>query len=167
MDIKILVPTQKQLKIEAIASAFRKSFPEDEIIISSIPSFSDVPRQPSNNDVFVGAVNRICNSKDFLEEDFDYIVSCEGGLINQFGKWFNIQVVVLEDKNGNRFSGLSSGFEVPEKYVPMALETSIRVVMDEVFGLENNHDFLPGGRSFRKQLIEEATTMAISSTNWR
>ena len=41
----------------------------------------------------------------------------EAGITNFLGDWIDINVVVIEDKNGLQSIGTSQGFPIPEKYI--------------------------------------------------
>lgn len=163
--MKVLIASKSSFKIEGITEAFRKFFPKEEIIVETIEVESEVARQPINNDVFIGAKKRLDNAKK-VNNDYDYVIACESGLLNQFKKWFNVQIIIVENNKGNQAWATSSGFEIPDIYVPKILETSIKEVFDEIFERKGGISFLSNGKSSRKKLIEDATILALSKFNW-
>lgn len=163
--MKILIASKSPYKIEGISNAFREFFPEKEVIVESIKASSGVDRQPYNDDVFKGAKNRLNNAKETGIE-YDYVIGCESGLINQFQRWFNVQIIVIEDINNHQVWGTSPGFEIPDKYVSQVLSTSLKEVFDKVLGSNGGISFLTKEKSSRKKLIEDATIMALSRFNW-
>lgn len=163
--MKILIASKSKIKIEGISDSFRKFFPKEEIIVESVEAESEVSSQPINNDVFKGAKNRLENAKK-SEIQYDYIVSCESGLLEQFGNWFNMQIVLIENDEGIQAWANSAGFQIPDKYIPQILETSLKEVFDNIFECNGGISLLSNGISSRKKLILDATIMALSKFNW-
>ena len=154
----INIATKNTVKIEAIKSAFERYFGSVEIQTFSTPS--GVPEQPLNDEVFMGAQNRLNAMKENANPE-EFLISCEGGIICQFGHYFNVQVVLVE-KNGKRGFGLSQGYEIPKEYVEEALQTSIANVLDRLFEGKGGIRVLSKGAVTRKQLVEDATIMALT-----
>lgn len=153
----VKVATTNAVKLEAIESAFRQYFDEIKIIAEKVES--GVAEQPTNDLIFQGAENRL----DLLKkENYDFLVACEGGLLNQMGYWFNIQAVLIEDKNGKRGMGMSQGYEIPRQYIQAAINTSIAAVLDDVFEGRGGIRELTRGYCRRGDLIKDATIMALT-----
>lgn len=155
----VKVATKNSVKIEAIRNAFKRYFEEIEIISFEVDS--GVPRQPINEEVFIGAQTRLENLKKVDNSKYDFFVSCEGGLINQYGNWFNLQVVQIESKDGKTGIGLSQGFQVPSEYINEIRNTSIARLFDRLFG-NGGISVLTHGQFNRKDLIESGTIMALA-----
>ena len=154
----VKVGTAKLTKAEAIKEAFERYFTDVEVIVIDVSS--GVPRQPVNEEVFQGAKNRI---EELRKGDrYDYIVACEGGLIYQYGHWFNVQVVMVEAKDGKSGFGISQGFEVPSKYIEEIRATSISKVLDRIFDGKGGVRMLTKSDTTRKDLIREGTIMALT-----
>lgn len=161
--INIKIATTNPVKVEAIKNVFKRYFLVDEQKCQVIPVSSGVSEQPLNEEVFEGALNRIKDAKKKIEKsEYDYIVSCEGGLICFNGRWFNTQVVMIEDKNGKQSTGLSQSYPIPQKYVKRIMETSIATVLDEIFKGEGGIRKLTRNEITRKELIESGTIMALT-----
>lgn len=166
--MKILIGTKNQGKIGGAKKAFERYF--DNVEIEGISVDSEVGNQPTNEDIIKGAKNRVKNLKEYsklnnIEADF-YIAS-EAGITNMLGEWIDINVAVIEDKNGLLSIGTSQGFEIPEKYIDEILETELGVVMDKIFnGNKLNMgkggiNFLTKGEISRIELTENAFIMAL------
>lgn len=162
----IKVATKNPVKIEAIKAAFDR-FLKEEVVIVGFGVDSGVPEQPINNEVFIGAENRITALKEVCGE-YDYLVSCEGGIINQYGYYINSQIVLVENKQGARGMGLSQGFQVPDSYIEDVRKTDIAQVFDNMFGKgKGGLRFLTNGQVNRKDLVESGTLMALARFNWK
>lgn len=155
----IKVATTNPTKIEAIKKAFSFYFEDVVIIPNNVES--GVPRQPINNQVYEGAINRLNNLK--TGDDYDFLVSCEGGLVKAFEHWFNLHIVVIEDSNGKTSVGLSPAYPIPEKYINQIISSSLAEVLDKIFNGEGGIRKLTNGQLTRYDLIVEATRMALTS----
>jgi inosine/xanthosine triphosphatase len=160
MAIAIKVATANPRKVKAIRKAFNYYF--EDLQVESYEVNSGVPEQPVNEAVFTGAENRIDFLKERLQGDYDFLVSVEGGLLCEAGRWFNVQVVVVEDNNGKRKTGLSQGFQVPDKYVEKVMDTSLAEVFDELFDGTGGIRVLTKEHFIREDLIRDGTIMALS-----
>lgn len=163
--LKVVIATKSSLKISGISEAFRKFFPEEKVVIETVNSSSEVEEQPINDNIFIGAQNRLKNAKE-LSIDYDFIISCESGLLQQFSKWFNVQIVYMENSNGKIAWAISNGFEIPEKYIQEIKETNLKEVLDKLFEGTGGISILSNGLLSRSRLIEEATIVALSKFNW-
>jgi len=156
----VKVATANPVKVEAIKKAFDRYFNDIEVISFEVDS--KVPRQPINQDVFNGAKNRIEELKKVGDLEWDYMVSCEGGLINLYGYWFNVQVVMVEGKDGKKGFGLSQGYQIPPEYVDEVINTSVAEVLDRVFDGKGGIRMLTKGAFTRKDLIKDGTLIALA-----
>ena len=136
--MKILMGTKNPGKIEGARQAFEKYF--DNVEIEGIGVSSEVSDQPVNEEIFLGAKNRIKNLKIYAEEnniEADFYIASEAGITNLLGDWIDINSAVIESKEGLQTVGCSQGFQIPEKYVPEIIETELGKVMDKLFDGEN------------------------------
>lgn len=156
----VKVATLNQVKVEAIKTAFERHFIEVEVTPFEVSS--GVPEQPTNNCVFEGAKHRIEELKKICG-DYDYLVSCESGLIYQCGHWFNVQVVLVENSEGKYGFGVSPGYEVPSKYINEILETNISKLFKRIFNGRGGTRVLTKNQFTRKALIQLGTSMALVS----
>jgi inosine/xanthosine triphosphatase len=167
--MKILIATKNPTKIEGAKRAFLRYF--DDFEIEGIPVSSDVSDEPVNDEVLLGAKNRVSNLKKYAKEnniDADYYIAIESGITNQLGEWLNVNMAVIEDKNGKSSVGSSSGFPIPEKYVDEIISTDLGKVMDRIFN-ETELRSKKGGISLltkdsisRYDLTEQAFIMGLT-----
>jgi len=169
--MKVLIASKNPGKIEGAKEAFSALSCFDSVEVEGISVSSDVPDEPVNEQIFLGASNRVSNLKKYAEENgisADMYMSIESGITNQLGSWFIINIACIEDKYGRRSFGTSSGFPVPEKYVSEIISTDLGVVMDRIFN-ETDLRLHKGGISFlthgvisRIDLTKEAFCMALT-----
>ncbi len=159
----IIIASGNRVKVDAIRKAFEKFFDNVEAI--GIEVESEVSRQPFDDEVFLGAKNRLENVKK-LQTVADYYVSCEGGLVKIFGVYYNIHYVIIEDKHGNLSTGISQGYPIPEEYLDEIKETSIASVLDKIFNGEGGIRKLTNNEVTRDRIIYDSTIMALSGKMW-
>lgn len=126
--------TKNNGKIEGAKQAFEIYFKDIEI--DGISVSSEVGNQPINQEIFIGAKNRVKNLKKYAKEnniEADYYIASETGITNLLGDWININTAVIEDKYGWQSIGTSQGFPIPEKYLEEIKQTELGKVMDKVF----------------------------------
>lgn len=167
--MKVLIGTKNPAKIEGAKEALKNYF--DDFDIEGIPVSSDVSNQPVNNEIYEGARNRVNNLMNYALEngiDAEYFLGVESGITNLLGKWININIAVIKDKNGYESWGTSSAFPIPDKYVDEIKSSELGKVMDRVSG-QNDLRSGKGGISFitngivsRIDLTRDAFIMALS-----
>lgn len=176
--MKILIGTKNPAKITGAKEAFEKYY--EQIDIEGIPVSSDVSEEPVNDEIYLGARNRVNNLIKYAKEnniDAEYFLGIESGITNLLGKWVIINIAVIKDKNGYESAGTSSAFPVPDKYVDEIITTDLGKVMDRIFN-EKELRKGKGGISFlthdiinRIDLTREAFIMAltqfINEDTWR
>ena len=97
----ILIATKNPGKIEGTNNAFECYF--NNIQIKGISVNSEVGDQPLNEEILKGAKNRIRNLKKYARDnkiDYDFLVASEAGITDLLGEWYDINSVVIEDKEG-------------------------------------------------------------------
>ncbi|MBR2588603.1 MAG: inosine/xanthosine triphosphatase [Bacilli bacterium] len=166
--MKILIGTKNPGKIEGARQAFEKYF--ENVEIEGVPVESEVGNQPIDEEILMGAKNRIKNLKKYAEQnniESDFYIASEAGITNLLGDWIDINAAVIEDKSGVQSVGTSQGFEIPEKYIEEIKETELGKVMDKIFN-GNNLGKGKGGISFltkdvvsRIDLTRNAFIMAL------
>ncbi len=125
--MKILVGTKNPGKIEGIKQAFAKYYKNLEV--EGIAVDSEVPDQPFNKEIIVGAKNRVKNLRKYAEEnglEVDYYVASEAGIMDFLGVLIDINLVVIENSIGYESVGTSQGFPIPEKYREEIKQTELR-----------------------------------------
>ncbi len=167
--MKVLIGTKNPGKIEGARKAFEQYFEKVEVL--GIPVPSTVGDQPVNEDIYEGAKSRVDNLLSYAHEnkiDADYYLGVESGITNKLGKWVNISVAVIVDKNGYESIGTSPSFPIPEKYVDDIIHSDLGQVMDKIFHEQSlgNHkggiSFLTKDRITRIDMTREAFTMALT-----
>ena len=125
--MKILIGTKNPGKIEGAKQAFEKYF--DDVQMECISVSSEVGDQPINEEIFLGAKNRVKNLKEYTKSnniDADFYIASEAGITNLLGDWIDINSAVVEDRNGFQSVGSSQGFPIPEKYMDEIKKTELR-----------------------------------------
>lgn len=157
----VKVASKNALKVEGISCAFKYYF--NDLQIESIQVKSEVSVQPIGEEVFIGAENRLNELKKlYKSNEYDYLVSCEGGLIKQYNQWFNVQVVMVEDGNGKISTGLSQSYPIPKKYINKIINTELSFVFDELFGGKGGTRMITKDVLTRVDLIKNGTIMALT-----
>ena len=163
--IKILIGSKNKAKIEGAKLAFEKYFSNFEIISENMPS--NVNDQPVNEEIILGARNRIKGLRDLKMKDIDFFISSEAGLINIGKTWININMGIIEDSNGYESVGTSQGFMIPNNKVELIKGKSLGVVMDEMFNahglskLKGGINLLTLGEVSRIQLVRDSFILAL------
>ena len=163
--MKIAIATTSPTKIKGVLEAFRSCFPEIEIEIESKGVDSGVGIQPVEDDVFIGAENRLNELKSNIISS-DYYISCESGLLKQYNKYYNAQVVLIEKDNIRKF-GISPAFPIPDEYLEEIINTELRNVFDKIFDGKGGVSILTHYQTNRVDLIKYSTMMALSGFNWK
>ena len=108
--MKILMGTKNPGKIEGARQAFENYF--DNIEIEGIGVSSDVSNQPINEEIFLGAKNRVKNLKLYAKEnnlEADFYIASEAGIINFDGDLYgkNIEIEITSKiRDEKKFNGL-------------------------------------------------------------
>ena len=163
--IKILIGSNNKAKIEGAKLAFEKYFSDFEIISEDIQS--GVNSQPINDEILLGARNRIKGLKKLNMKDVDFYISSEAGLISIGDLYVNINMGVIEDINGYESIGTSQGYMIPKNKIESIKEKSLGVVLDEIFnGVNLNRNkggihFLTLGEMNRIELVKNSFILAL------
>ena len=163
--IRILLGSNNKAKIEGAKLAFEKYFSDFEIINENMPS--NVSEQPTNEEIILGARNRIKGLKNLKKENIDFYISSEAGLINIGTTWLNINMGIIEDSDGYESIGTSQGYMIPNNKLELIKQKSLGVVMDEMFnsiGLSKNKggiNLLTMGEVSRIQLVRDSFILAL------
>ena len=176
--MKVLIATKNQGKIEGAKRALLNYF--DNIEIDGIPVESNVSEQPVNNDIYIGAKNRVKNLKAYAQEnniEADLFLAIESGINNSLGRWLITNIAVIENNSGFESYGTSPSFPVPENLVNDIIDTDLSQVMNKLF-VKNDERHNKGGgiqllthdKVSRIDLTEMAFIMALTkyiNSNWR
>ncbi|MFC2134145.1 inosine/xanthosine triphosphatase [Bacteroidota bacterium] len=167
--MKVLVGSENPVKLEAVKEAFTKYFGDVEII--GIGVESHVPAQPVNDETYIGAQSRAIHLKELNEKDNlggDYFVGIEGGIAEEFDKWFAFGAMCIMDKKGRIGLGTSPHFELPKEVAEKLLSgIELGDVIDELTSTENSKQhkgaigFFTNGVMNRKELYMYGLIVAM------
>ncbi len=177
--MKVLVASKNQGKIEGARRALLKYF--DDIEIHGIPVESNVSEQPVNNELYIGAKNRVTNLKEYARKNnmqADLYLAVESGINDVLGRWMITNVAVIEDNKDFESYGTSPSFPVPDRLVKEIINSDLTCVMNKIFGKDEDRATKGGGIQLlthniisRIDLNEMAFIMAltkyINEDNWR
>lgn len=177
--MKVLVASKNQGKIEGAKRALLKYF--NDVEIEGIPVQSDVNEQPVNDEIYIGAKNRVKNLKKYAQENnikADLYLSIESGINNLLGRWMITNIAVIEDNDDFESYGSSPSFPVPERLVQDIINTDLNQVMNNIFEKDDERHNRGGGIQLlshnevsRIDLTEMAFVMAltklINEEKWR
>ena len=113
--MRVGIATDSAEKIRGIKSAFSRFFKIDDTEIEFFHQKvnSGVSKQPFNEETYEGAFNRV-NTLIEKSEKADFFISCEAGIEELFGKYFNVQVICIFDFQKQRYLwSKSSGWQIP------------------------------------------------------
>lgn len=168
--MKVLIATKNQGKIEGAKKALLNYF--DNVEIVGIPVESNVGEQPVNDDIYIGAKNRVKNLKEYAQVnniDADLFLSIESGINNVLGRWMITNIAVIEDNNNFESYGTSPSFPVPDRLVKDIINTDLSQVMNKVFTKDDERHNRGGGiqllthdKISRIDLTEMAFIMALT-----
>ena len=168
--MKVLIGTKNPGKIEGATKAFKRYF--DDVEVVGIPVSSDVNDQPFDKEVLTGAKNRVKNVKKYAEDnniEADFYIAVEGGITTSLGTIIELNIAVVEDKEGFQSVGTSQGFPIPEKYMDDIKATDFGTVMDKIL---NGNELSKGKGGIgilthdqvsRIDITENAFIMALTS----
>ncbi len=168
--MKVLIATKNQGKIEGAKKALLNYF--DNVDIVGIPVESNVGEQPVNDDIYIGAKNRVKNLKEYAQAnniDADLFLSIESGINNALGRWMITNIAVIEDNKNFESYGTSPSFPVPDRLVKDIINTDLSQVMNKVFTKDDERHNRGGGiqllthdKISRIDLTEMAFIMALT-----
>lgn len=168
--MKVLIATKNQGKIAGAKKALLNYF--DNIEIEGIPVESNVGEQPVNDDIYIGAKNRVKNLKEYAQKnniDADLFLSIESGINNVLGRWMITNIAVIEDNNNFESYGTSPSFPVPDRLVKDIIDTDLSQVMNKIFTKDDERHNKGGGiqllthdKISRIDLTELAFIMALT-----
>lgn len=168
--MKVLIGTKNKGKIEGAKKALEYYFKDIEI--QGIPVDSNVGEQPVNDEIYIGARNRVKNLKKYAKKNninADLFLGIESGINNSLGRWMITNIAVIEDDENFESYGTSPSFPVPDKLVDDVIKTDLSQVMDKVLGEDKERHNKKGGiqlltqdKVTRIDLTELAFTMALT-----
>ena len=144
--MKVLIGTKNQGKIEGAKRALQNYF--EEIDIQGIPVESNVGEQPVNDEIYIGAKNRVKNLKVYAREngiEADLYLSIESGINNSLGRWMITNIAIIEDNANFESYGSSPSFPVPDRLVQEIIDTDLSQVMNKLFVEDHERHNRGGG----------------------
>lgn len=168
--MKVLIATKNQGKIEGAKRALQNYF--NDIEIQGIPVESNVGEQPVNEEIYIGAKNRVKNLKIYAQENnikADLYLSIESGINNSLGRWMITNIAIIEDNSNFESYGTSPSFPVPDRLVKDIIDTDLSQVMNKIFTKDDERHNKGGGiqllthnKISRIDLTEMAFIMALT-----
>ena len=159
--MKIAIATKSPDKIAGIKSSVARFFTETEFEFYSKPVESGVSSQPFDSETYQGALNRLYNIQKVLP-GMDFYISCEAGIENTFGQYFNVQVVCIFDtKTQSIFWGKSAGWSLPPDDIKIIRNNTLDTYL-KGNGLTCIEELL-GPSCSRSAAVAEATWLALAS----
>ena len=169
--MKVLVGSTNDSKVLGIREAFERYF--DDVEVVGVKCDSGVPDEPIQEDIYLGASNRVANLKNYAMSnslDADYYVAVETGLMVLAGKWYNVSIAVVEDRESLHSYGMSPAYPIPAHLVDEIKEKDLAHVIDRVFDIDKSQPrpklhggvtLLTDGIITRVDLTRDATIMAL------
>ncbi len=160
--MKLKIATNSKEKLKGIIIAFSRFFQIDEDMIEIIHQAVDskVPEQPFDEETYIGALNRVKALS--IENDVDFYISCEAGIEEFMGRFFNVQVVCIYDKNSDEYVfGKSAGWEIPSKDIGTIKNSTLDDYLRNEKGITDITQLL--GNTSRASLVAQATDNALCS----
>ena len=153
--MRVAIATDSEEKIKGIKSAFSRFFKieEDKIEFFHKKVDSGVSEQPFNEETYEGAFNRV-NTLIEKSEKADFFISCEAGIEELFGKYFNVQ------KQRYLWSK-SSGWQIPSEDIEIIKNVDLDDYLRKK-GITCAEDLL-GADYSRAESIAQATEFALAS----
>lgn len=168
--MKVLIATKNQGKIEGAKRALLNYY--NDIEIKGISVDSNVGEQPVDNEIYIGAKNRVKNLKKYAKENninADLYLSIESGINKLLGRWMITNIAVIEDNKEFESYGTSPSFPVPERLVQDIINTDLSQVMNNIFEKDEERHNKGGGiqllthdKVSRIDLTEMAFIMALT-----
>ena len=160
--MKVAVATKSSDKITGIKETILRFFnlKENEVDFFSKSVNSGVSEQPFDSDTYQGALNRATGIQEEIH-GMDFYISCEAGIENAFGQYFNVQVVCILMSNGKTLWGKSSGWTIPTEDIEIIRKNNLDKYLRDK-GITCLEDLL-GPSYSRSAAVADATCMALAS----
>lgn len=166
--LRIGIATTSEAKIYGIKAAFEHFFPDTKIEVYPKKTSSGVSDQPFGQETSKGALNRLSNLKDILQNEdisVDYYVSCEAGIDDQSipGEYFSEQVVCAYSKKTRKvFWGKSSSWSIPSEDIQEIVDTDLDEYLKRR-GCTGLQDVGNGKYITRSTAVEEGVKATLAS----
>lgn len=179
--ITVVIATKSEDKINGIKEALLDYYPADQYTMQIFfgGTESNVSDQPFGNETYQGAVNRVNNIKNQMDEQLkskgisvDYYIGCEAGIDNTNAVVVNGKVVPLyaseqvvcvhRTSDNEYYFGKSSSWTIPEKDITEITNTDLDKYLRNR-GCTGLHDVGAGRYITRKDAVKEGTSAAIAT----
>jgi inosine/xanthosine triphosphatase len=107
----VTVGTNNRLKVSAVKRAFSELF--DNVRVCRVNTPTDVPNQPWDDELYLGAKTRAESA--MRETKTDYAVGLEAGIVHINDRKMNTACAVIMNQRGNEHIGYSVMFEIPKE----------------------------------------------------
>jgi len=117
-ELKILLGSNSEHKLKAVKETFKEVYPDTQIMVKGVKVTSGINEQPVGlKEIFQGAQNRAQEAKRLAQEAYDFIIGIENGILpietGEGTMWFDVGLVIAENKKGQQGFALSSGVVFP------------------------------------------------------
>ena len=129
--LKVAIATKSPDKITGIKNAVSRFFnlKESEIEFYSKSVASGVSEQPFDSETYQGALNRATGIQELLP-GMDFYISCEAGIENMFGQYYNVQVICILKSNCTPLWGKSAGWSIPTEDIEIIRENNLDTYLE-------------------------------------
>ncbi|MDQ6985592.1 MAG: DUF84 family protein [Candidatus Dojkabacteria bacterium] len=118
--MKIYLASTSGAKKTAVELAFSSKFQNQKFEIIGINCKSGVSPQPfGEEETILGASNRMKEMESKVTEDYDFLVSCEGGFITYsfLEDYYGFGATIIKSKEGLSYWGFGGGIRHPKEFV--------------------------------------------------
>lgn len=165
--MNVVIGSKNPTKVDAVQSAFSRSFPDQLFSYNPISVSSGVSDQPmSDEETLNGAVNRAKSCKE-LHPDFDFFVGLEGGCSFMGNDLYAFAWMVVMRDNEISKAKTSTFLLPPEVASLVSGGMELGHADDKVFGRTNSKEkdgavgILTKGLINRAEYYEQALIMAL------
>lgn len=164
--MKVAIATKSPDKISGIKETILRFFnlEENEVEFFSSLVESGVSEQPFDSETYQGALNRATFIQNKIP-GMDYYISCEAGIENVFGEYYNIQIVCILTSNIKPLWGKSSGWTIPSEDIDIIRNNNLDIYLKSR-GITSLEELL-GPSYSRSAAVADATWMALASGKLR
>lgn len=172
-ELKVLVGSTSGHKLDAVRETFKEVYPGTQITVKGVEAISGVNEQPVGlEEIFQGAQNRLQEAKRLAQEVYDFAVGIENGILPvEAGAreiWFDVGLVIVENKRGQQSFSLSPGVVFPSWAVEEARKrgfatTTVGTVIFEKIGGERTdpQSVLTSRLVSRTEMLKQALKIAL------
>ncbi len=155
--VRVKVGSKNPVKIETAKDVLSEYFDVD----MTSENFESGESQPFNMEIVKNAADRA-----EIDEEFDYGVGIESGIVTTEKGNFSVEYAVLKDRMGFVSKGHGPGFSIPEGWLDelrsgMTLGTKMKAYFDDYTSEKGSVHILSGGTVEREDCIRSALHMAM------